>query len=338
MYKKLGIFLFSFVFIFSACDDGQKKDRQKSESEQPEKEQKKTVDVPDFNRDSAYSYVKKQVDFGPRVPGTEAHKQCAGWLSNKLNEFADSVLVQDFNTKVHTGEIKAGKNIIGIFQPEKRRRVLLCAHWDSRPYADQEEDPSLHNTPIDGANDGASGVGVLMEIARHLNQTQPNIGIDIIFFDLEDYGQPQGKQSRRSRKQDTWALGSQYWSRNPHQFNYSANYGILLDMVGVEDAKFPREGTSEYYASDILDKVWRTGQNLGYGNYFVDKRVTGILDDHLYINQIAGIPTIDIIALDNTGSSDFFEHWHTLKDNMDNIDSKTLHVVGSTVMHVIYNE
>ena len=335
MYKKFKIILFGFVVLFSACNGGKEKDQQKNETKQSEKKQEKKVDVPDFNPDSAYYYVKKQVDFGPRVPGTEAHEECAGWLESKLNDFADSVIVQNFTAKIHTGENKSGKNIIGVFQPEKRRRILLSAHWDSRPYADQEIDQSLHDKPIDGANDGASGVGVLLEIARHLHKQQPDIGIDIIFFDLEDYGEPQGQQSRQ---EDSWALGSQYWSRNPHKFNYNANYGILLDMVGVEDAQFPKEGTSEYYASDILDKVWKTGQNIGYGKYFVDREVNGILDDHLYINKIIGIPTINIIALDGSGGSDFFEHWHTLDDTMENVDSETLGVVGSTVLHVIYKE
>lgn len=322
------------VMLFAACGGGDKPD-QPASSENKTTKPKKQIRVPSFNADSAYYYVKKQVDFGPRVPGTEAHLQCANWLADKLGSYSDSLIVQDFKANIYNGQTKAGKNIIGIFKPQHRKRVLLCAHWDSRPYADQEKDPSLHKTPIDGANDGASGVGVLLEIARNLSKQHPSIGIDIIFFDLEDYGEPQGKQSRT---EDSWALGSQYWSKNPHIFNYSAIYGILLDMVGVKDARFPREGTSVYFASDILDKVWRQGQQLGYGNYFVDYRAGGIIDDHLYVNKYAGIPTIDIIALDQEGKTSFFEHWHTLQDNMENIDKQTLKVVGTTVMHVIYKE
>lgn len=310
----------------------------KKETKEEEKQKapvKETVKVPSFNADSAYYYVKKQVDFGPRVPGTEAHAQCADWLSSKLGAYADSLIVQDFQASIYNGKLKAGKNIIGIFQPEKKKRILLCVHWDSRPFADQETDPDLHDKPIDGANDGASGVGVLLEIARNLSRQQTDVGVDIIFFDLEDYGEPQGEQSR---KENSWALGSQYWSKNPHTFNYSAIYGILLDMVGVENARFPREGTSEYYASYILDKVWNKADQLGYGKYFVNQKTSGIIDDHLYINKIAQIPTINIIALDNQGKSNFFKHWHTLQDNMKNVDKNSLRVVGKTVMHVIYKE
>lgn len=329
---KVGVFLLSLTLL-AGC--GGKDKKQKKEEEEQKPPVQKTVKVPGFNADSAYYYVKKQVNFGPRVPGTQAHAQCADWLSTRLNSFADSVIVQDFRASIFNGQLKAGKNIIGIFQPEKKKRILVCAHWDSRPFADQEEDPSLHNNPIDGANDGASGVGVLMEIARKLSKQDTHVGIDIIFFDLEDYGEPQGQQSR---KENSWALGSQYWSQNPHTFNYSAIYGILLDMVGVENAQFPREGTSEYFASDILDKVWNQAAQLGYEKYFVNQSVSGIIDDHLYVNQIQGIPTIDIIALDRKGKSDFFKHWHTLQDNMENIDKTTLNIVGNTVMHVIYKE
>lgn len=328
--------LITALIIISGCGGDKKADNQTPEKLTSSEKKEPKITIPEFNADSAYYFVKKQVDFGPRVPGSEAHNHCSNWLRDKLSTYADSVIVQNFSAKVHTGENMPGKNIIGIFNREKKKRILLCAHWDSRPYADQEKDASLHNTPIDGANDGASGVGVLMEMARLMHRERPSLGIDIIFFDLEDYGEPQGEQSPGSN--NFWALGSQHWSRNPHVFNYSAIYGILLDMVGVKNATFPYEGFSAYYAPHIIDKVWRQGQNLGYGKYFVNSRAGRIIDDHLYINQIAGIPTIDIIALDQQGNSQFFEHWHTLRDNMDNISQKTLDVVGKTVMHVIYLE
>ncbi|MFO8055148.1 MAG: M28 family peptidase [Bacteroidales bacterium] len=331
-HSKIGIVLLALFMLGSCGECGKEEPAEPS----PKKSRKKeTVNVPEFNADSAYVYIEEQVAFGPRVPGTSAHSACADWLARKLSSFADSLIVQKFSAQIYNGQTKAGKNIIGVFNPEKRRRVLLCAHWDSRPFADQEEDKALVNTPIDGANDGASGVGVLMEIARNLKRKPINIGVDIIFFDLEDYGEPQGEQSR---KENSWALGSQHWSKNPHTFNYSANYGILLDMVGVENAQFLREGTSEYFASDILDKVWRQAQQLNYSDYFKNRRAGSITHDHLYINQILGIPTINIIALEPAGNSIFFEHWHTLEDNMENIDKKALKASGSTVSHVIYNE
>lgn len=324
---------FSLVFVLFSCGNGDRPDVADYDPKEPPRPQQ--LVVPDFNQDSAYYFIDRQVGFGPRVPGTETHEACAQWLAKTLGRFADSLIVQDFSARIYNGTVLPGKNIIGVFQPEKTRRVLLCAHWDSRPFADQEDDPDLHNTPIDGANDGASGVGVLLEIARQINKYPANVGIDIIFFDMEDYGEPHGEQSR---KEDTWALGSQHWSRNPHTFNYSAQYGILLDMVGVKNATFLREGTSEYYASHILDKVWQAGQDLGYGAYFLNRRAGAITHDHLYINQILGIPTINIIALEPGGRSIFFEQWHTLDDTMEYIDKETLDVVGNTVLHVIFRE
>ncbi|MFO8087302.1 MAG: M28 family peptidase [Bacteroidales bacterium] len=335
--NKIQLYITITAIIFLASCGGDKdKATQQQDKPASSTQAKKEISVPDFNADSAYYYVKKQVDFGPRVPGSQAHKECAVWLSQKLSQYTDSVITQNFSAKIYTGANMPGKNIIGIVNPDKKKRIVLCAHWDSRPYADQEKDPALHNTPIDGANDGASGVGVLLELARLMHKEKPALGIDIIFFDLEDYGEPQGQQSPGSN--NTWALGSHYWSRNPHTFNYSATYGILLDMVGVKNATFPYEGFSRYYAGDILEKVWNTAHSLGYGNSFVRSNAGRIIDDHLYMNQIAGIPTINIIALDNEGDSQFFEHWHTLQDNMDNISKQTLNAVGNTVAHVIYTE
>jgi glutaminyl-peptide cyclotransferase len=216
-------------------------------------------------------------------------------------------------------------------------RIVVCAHWDSRPFADYDPDPENHNEPIDGANDGASGVGVLLEIARQLSSNSLRIGVDIIFFDLEDYGPPQDAQQRGQG--NWWALGSQYWSKNPHQQNYNARFGILLDMVGAEDARFKMEGFSMLYAPDLVKKVWSIGNRLGYGDYFLFEQGGYIEDDHKYVNEIAKIPTINIIHLDSqSANGSFFDHWHTLNDTMENISPFTLKVVGQTVLTVIFNE
>lgn len=289
--RKTIIFLFVIVFVFSACNNSQQKHEKQKKSE-PEKE----VFVPEFNADSAYYYVKKQVDFGPRVPGTNAHSQCANFLINTLNRFSDTVIVQEFKTRTFDKKTFNGKNIIAVFGPEKKDRVLLAAHWDSRPFADHDPNPENRNTPIDGANDGASGVGVLLEMARQFKQYPPVIGIDIILFDLEDYGEPEGIQTNL---ENDWALGSQYWSKTPHKPGYRARFGILLDMVGATDAIFTKEGTSVYHATTILTKVWGIAHRLGYSNYFSDEETAGILDDHWYINKNAKIPTIDIIHHDS---------------------------------------
>jgi Zn-dependent M28 family amino/carboxypeptidase len=288
------------------------------------------INIPDFNADSAYQFIENQLSFGPRVPESKAHKLCGEYLEKSLKRFTPHVFRQDFKTRLADKSIVNGSNFIASFQAEKKNRILLCAHWDSRPFADKDQDESKHNSPIDGANDGASGVGVLLEIARLLSIQNTNVGIDIIFFDLEDSG--------TYGNNDSWALGSQYWARNPHIPNYRARYGILLDMVGASNPYFSKESTSLEYAPDILTKVWATAKRIGYQDYFVDTRTGGILDDHVYINQILGIPTIDIIHYNDRTSTGFFEHWHTTKDDLNAIDKHSLKIVGHTVTTVIYEE
>lgn len=211
---------------------------------------------------------------------------------------------------------------------------MLLSHWDSRPWADADPDEKNRHTPILGANDGASGVGVLLEIARQLHKQQPELGIDIVLVDAEDYGPHQSYEG--THKEEQWALGSQYWAQNPHVQGYNARFGILLDMVGAKDATFLYEGYSEEFAKGINRKVWNTANNLGYGRYFVKERGSTVTDDHLFVNRNARIPTIDIIQCsEETG---FYENWHTLKDDMDGIDRNTLKAVGQTIMEVIYKE
>ncbi|MCD4773472.1 MAG: M28 family peptidase [Bacteroidales bacterium] len=316
--------------MVSSCGDSSKKSKQKKESKTSETVK---IVIPDFNQDSAYIFVENQVKFGPRVPGTKANLDCAQYLTNTLKRFTPHVQIQDFKARVYNGNIITGQNIIATFKPEAKNRILLCAHWDSRPYADHDLDINNANTPIDGANDGASGVGVLLEIARQLNKSQPKAGIDIILFDLEDYGEPQGVQSKL---EDNWALGSQYWAKNPHKINYKARFGILLDMVGASDALFTQEGTSMYFAPHIMRKIWNKAEEIGYGDYFSTEETGAILDDHHYVNLILGIPTIDIIHYDPTTKTGFFKYWHTINDNIDVIDPVTLKVVGQTVLAVIF--
>ena len=186
-----------------------------------------------FNQDSAYQYIQDQVDFGPRVPGSAAHGMTAIYLQDKLTEFCDTAFVQYGSVKNHLNQKIDIKNIIGSFNLSQKKRILLCAHWDTRPMADQ--DSERPNQPADGANDGASGVGVLIEIARQLQLQRPDAGVDIIFFDAEDMGDSQGAP-------ETWCLGSQFWSKFPHKKNYVARFGILLDMVGPKDAVFAETG------------------------------------------------------------------------------------------------
>jgi len=321
------------VLLSSCGQNGSKSTRTKSTP----KQKKVVVKVPEFNADSAYYFVEKQTSFGPRVPETDAHAECAAWLVSTLERFTPNVKVQEFKARIYDNRILEGKNIIASFKPEFQKRIFLSSHWDSRPYADHDPDPSKHNISIDGANDGASGTGVLLEIARQLSLQNPKIGIDIVLFDLEDYGPPQDNQTNQTT--ETWGLGSQYWAKNPHTFGYSPNFGILLDMVGAADAVFPKEGFSMYYAPDIVEKVWSVARSIGYENYFLDESGGYITDDHYFVNTMAGIPTINIIHLDqNSVNGSFYDHWHTVNDQIEHIDPTTLKIVGQTVLTVIYRE
>ncbi len=325
---------FLFSSFLTSCGGSDSASTQKKTS--PTK-RKVEVKVPDFNADSAYYFVEKQLSFGPRVPETEAHAQCADWLVTTLEKYAPDVKVQEFKARIYDNRILNGKNIIASFKPDFQKRIFLSAHWDSRPYADHDADPGKHNTAIDGANDGASGTGILIEIARQLSLYNPKIGVDIVIFDLEDYGPPQDNQTNQNT--ETWGLGSQHWSKNPHTYGYSANYGILLDMVGASDAVFPKEGFSMYYAPDVVEKVWSIARSIGYENYFLDETKGYITDDHYFVNTIAGIPTINIIHLDdNSANGSFYDHWHTVNDNLDQIDPATLKIVGQTVLTVVFRE
>ena len=290
------------------------------------------IEKPVFNSDSAYLYVQQQVDFGPRFPNNEAHGKCAIFLANKLKSFGLTTTTQTGSATTFNNKKITLKNIIGEYNPEAKKRILLFAHWDSRPFADQ--DTKDMTKPILGANDGGSGVGILLEVARQLSIKQPKIGVDIIFFDAEDYGEPAGITESSS---NSWCLGSQYWSKNPHKKGYSAEYGILLDMVGSSNAYFTQERYSMEYAPSIVQKVWSNANLLGYNQYFVNKPTNYITDDHKFVNELAGIPSIDIIHFERA-SGNFHPTWHTHNDNMDVINKATLSAVGEVLLYTIYKE
>jgi len=295
------------------------------------------IDVPDFNEDSAYMFLKTQVDLGTRVTGSPGWAKCRDYLVGSMRKWADTVIIQEAVVRTFNGLSLKANNIIASFNPEDSRRILLAAHWDTRPFADLDPNPENHKKPIDGANDGASGVAVLMEIARLMSENNPNIGIDIIFFDAEDYGVTNDRKDIPNSEY-TWGLGSQYWAKNPHIPGYNARYGILLDMVGAPSPNFSQEGFSLKYAPDVLKRVWKTAARLGYGPFFTEKKMGYITDDHYFVNKYAGIPMIDIIHHDPSTPSGFFPYWHTMKDNIDNIDKNTLKIVGQTVITVIWEE
>jgi len=313
-----------FAFLIS-CENKKSTDTEKESVPVVESGKK---NAPAFNSDSAYSYVKAQVDFGPRIPGTKAHAKCADYLVSKLKSYGLEVLVQKATIKTFDKKQFTLKNIIASYKPEAQKRIMICSHWDTRPWADA--DVKDKDKPFDGANDGASGVGVALEIARQVSLVSPNIGVDIIYFDLEDYGQSGGES-------DTWCLGSQYWSKNLHKANYYADFGILLDMVAGPNAVFPKEQNSLDFARFAVDKVWKAADNAGYGNYFVNQSENFVgVDDHVFVNN-AGVPCIDIIEYSPTNRG-FGSYHHTHEDNMSVIDKNTIKAVGQTLVEVIYSE
>lgn len=326
MKKKAMILLGSTFLLFSAFSCG---GSSKTGSVNKAESETGVVNVPQFDADSAYLYVKSQVDFGPRVPNSKEHVACGNYLAKQLETFGAKVTSQYADLIAYDGTLLKARNIIGSYKPESKKRIALFAHWDTRPWADNDPDKNNHRTPILGANDGASGVGALLEIARIIDQQQPELGIDIVFLDAEDYGSHKGKDN-------SWCLGAQYWARNPHVQGYNARFGILLDMVGGKNTVFLKESHSEKYAPDINKKVWKAAERLGYGKMFIDEDGGYVTDDHLFINELARIKTIDIIASDPEGG--FTPTWHTINDNMDHIDKNTLKAVGQTVLEVIYKE
>ncbi len=313
---------------FSSCSNNENTRQPETLNPKPETS---LPPAPSFNEDSAYAFVKAQVDFGPRVPGTNAHAKCAEYLFSKLKSYGWEVQMQNGSITTYDGKKFNLKNIIAAYKPENNNRILLMSHWDSRPFADQ--DTVDKDKPFDSADDGPSGVGVILEIARQLSIAKPDVGIDILFDDLEDYG----KENSRGDDGDTWALGTQYWTKNPPKPGYTAQYGILLDMVGAKDAIFPREGLSTQYASYVVKKIWNKAAHLGYSRYFVFEDIHGITDDHEYIINGANIPCIDIVNWDMQKGS-FGSYHHTHNDNMKIIDKNTLKAVGQTVLEVVWEE
>lgn len=287
------------------------------------------VKTPSFNADSAYSLVATQVAFGPRTPGSAAQKQCAAWMTTQLKQCCDTVYTQ--TTTVTGGDKKQLPciNLVGSINPSAKRRILLLTHWDSRPWGD--EDKQDKDKPILAADDGGSGVAVLLEVAKQVKAMglSPELGVDILFTDVEDYGKDVWGEN-------SFCLGTQYWAAHPHVAGYKAEFGILLDMVGARGAQFPLERISRQFADGVQQNVWQAAAHAGYSSFFPYADAPGITDDHVPVNQIAGIKTIDIVNLTNNPRSPFAAHWHTHQDNMDVIDRNTLKAVGQTLLQVIY--
>jgi hypothetical protein len=295
------------------------------------------ADIPDFSADSAYAYTARQCAFGPRTMNSEAHDMCASYLNEKFTQLGAKVTMQEAELQLYDGTPVKAVNIIASFDPENPCRVMICSHWDSRPWADHDPNEANHRVPIDGANDGASGVGVMLELARQIQIKAPAVGVDFVCFDAEDCGAPEWADFQGD-SESTWCLGSQYWAKHTGETEYSARFAILLDMVGGKNAVFRKEGFSMNYAPVIVDKVWAAAARYGYSNFFRNEMGGYITDDHLPVNRDAGIPCIDIISGDSNTDSGFNATWHTVDDNISNIDKNALKAVGQTVLGVIYSE
>lgn len=305
--------------------------------------------APVFDEDSAYTYVAEQCAFGPRVMNTAAHDSCGDYIAEKFREYGAKIYDQYADAKLYDGTPIKMRNIIASFNPAAQTRLIISGHWDSRPWADHDSDEAKHHTPIDGANDGASSIGVMMEIARLLKEDaatkgdsalfrmKPDLGVDFICWDAEDCGTPTFAEDDEESHESTWCLGSQYWSGVRHVDGYTARYAINLDMVGGNQTVFYREGYSMNYAPAIVDKVWGAAHRIGYGQYFsYDAGIGHVTDDHLQVNR-GGIPCIDVIGVD-ASIGGFPATWHTVNDNVKNINRETLKAVGQTMLEVIWTE
>ncbi len=292
--------------------------------------------APLFVADSAMAYVQAQCDFGPRVPGSTAHDACGNWMIAKFKKFGAEVSELRTTLNGYDGQPMPCRNIQARMNPEAADRILITAHWDSRAWADNDPNPANHHTPVMAANDGASGIAVMLEMARVIQQNKLNYGIDFVCFDLEDQGTPQWAESNED--ENFWCLGSKYWAEQAYAVGYHARYGINLDMVGGRGAQFAMEGFSKQYASPIVSMIWHLAEQLGFGTYFPLREGGYVTDDHLPVNRILRIPCIDIIPYIEGGNSSFGPTWHTVQDTPENIDPEVLHAVGQTLIQLIYND
>ena len=272
-----------------------------------------------FDGSNAYKYLKEQCKFGARDPGSMGHKKCLNYLTVELNKYADRVTQQSFSYPLRRGRkpVKMA-NIIANFEIDNRNRILLCAHWDTRPWADQDEDSAMHNKPVIGANDGASGVAVLLEIARLIHKNPPPYGIDIVLFDGEDYGSYGDNNS--------WAIGSRVFAQRKSG-SYNPIFGILIDLIGDKNQEIYIEQNSMRFAPDIVNRVWKTAAELGIYEFIPEPRFE-VMDDHVRLLEV-GIKCINIIDFD-------YKYWHTIEDTPDKCSPQSLSNVGRVLMSVIY--
>lgn len=346
MSIKPTIILLISAFLFATCGGSQK-----SSTDPLANTVMQTAVTVQFQADSAYAFCQQQCDFGPRTMNSDAHERCGQWIAAKFQGYGMDVMEQRATLTGFDGTPLLSNNIIASYHPERQDRIMLCAHWDSRPWADNDPDEANHSKPVMAANDGASGVAVMLEIARILNSEflsdkndttgveansplnalHSTLGIDFICFDAEDWGD--------DGHSDSWALGAQYWAAHPHKVGYRARYAILLDMVGGQQARFYREGFSRQKAPQVVNRVWQAAEVAGFSSFFPQQDGGSVTDDHGPVNDVANIPCIDIIPFyPDCQQSSFGPTWHTIADDMAHIDRATLRAVGQTLLQVLFTE
>ncbi len=327
----LTLLLFAVILYSCGGRTGSSADRPDTIAMQP---------CPTFMADSALLNIEAQCDLGPRVPGSQAWTKCGQWIADQFRSLGCDVEEQTTEVTVYDGTKIPCRNIIARLNADNPDRILLCAHWDSRPWADNDPDEKNHKKPILAANDGASGVAVMMELARAIRQSPlpMKTGIDFICFDAEDYGCPQWAEDDVTDTSETWCLGSTYWANQAAANNYRARFGILFDMVGGRGSTFSMEGLSRQYAEPVIQMLWHIAHQIGYGHFFPLRDGGYLTDDHVPVNRIAHVPCIDIVPYHTDGPSSFGPTWHTLNDTPENIDTNVLEAVGQSVLQLIYND
>jgi hypothetical protein len=272
----------------------------------------------EFNGPTAFSYVEKQMSFGPRIPNKPGHQQEADWLLGKLRARADTVVVQEITHKLKTGEVLHLRNFFARFRPQATERVLFLAHWDTRPTADKSQNLGQQRLPVPGANDGASGVAVLLGVADALKAKPPTIGVDLLFVDGEDYGD--------FADTNDVLIGSRWFAAHRPP-DYQPLYGVLFDMVGDKDLQIYEEGQSMAYAPEVVQRVWQVASDRGYQRYFVPSMRHTLTDDHVSLQKV-GIHAIDVVDFD-------YPYWHTTEDTLDKVSAESLQIVGDVAVSLV---
>jgi peptidase M28-like protein len=267
----------------------------------------------EFNGQTAFGYVERQMAFGPRIPGTPAHRAAGDWILSQLRTRADTVIVQE----IPHAALQL-RNFFARFRPAATDRVLFLAHWDTRPHADQAQNLGQQRLPVPGANDGASGVAVLLGVADALKQRAPALGVDLLFVDGEDYG---------NFADSTDVLIGSRWFAAHQPPGYQPLFAVLFDMVGDKDLQIYQEGNSLAVAPEVVQRVWQAAADLGYARVFVPSARHTLTDDHVSL-QRAGIHAIDVVDFD-------YPFWHTTEDTLDKVSAASLQIVGDVAVALV---